>query len=474
MNRTILSSWLVGAVFSCQTPTAPPEPEDKPLNFVIIFCDDLGYGDLSSFGNPVIQTPNLDQMVQEGQKWTQFYVADPVCTPSRSALMTGRYPIRTGMTSKKRAVLFPDSGSGLSPEEITVAEVLKQKDYATAHVGKWHLGHLPQYLPTSQGFDYYYGIPYSNDMSAEQGYGKIYHEQRTTLDFYPDFQKYHVPLMENEKILEQPADQNTITKRYTEKAVQFINDNQENPFFLYLAHSMPHIPLFASQEFRGSSKRSLYGDVIQEIDWSVGQILQTLRNLDLDQNTIVMFSSDNGPWLRFETHGGSAGPLRAGKGTTFEGGQRVPTIFWGPTNVVPGIVDDLGSTLDVINTFAALAEASVPDDRKMDGYDLSPVLKGAGSSPRRDFYYWAFSELHAVRSGPWKMHVQQREPVHYGNIAEMEGPELYHLEADIAEKYDVYDVQPEVVTSLESLMAAHLKDVEGSTPDQLEIRINNE
>ncbi len=461
---------------SCKSEvTTPITAEDRPLNFVVIFCDDLGYGDLSSFGNPVIQTPNLDRMVYEGQKWTQFYVADPVCTPSRSALMTGRYPIRTGMTSKKRAVLFPDSGSGLQPDEITVAEVLKQKDYATAHVGKWHLGHLPEYLPTAQGFDYYYGIPYSNDMNAAEGKSKLYRDQMSDPDFYPDTQNYNVPLMENEEILEQPADQNTITRRYTERAVQYIQDNQDKPFFLYLAHSMPHIPLFASEEFRGSSKHSLYADVIQEIDWSVGEVLQTLRDLDLDQHTIVMFSSDNGPWLSFETHGGSAGPLRAGKGTTFEGGQRVPTIFWGPGNVQPGIVDEMGSTLDVINTFAVMAGADLPTDRKLDGYDLSGVLKGEEqTSPRTQFYYWAFSELHAVRSGPWKLHVQQRKPVHYGNIAAMDGPELYHLEADISEKYDRYDQYPEVVNSLESLMSDHLKDVEGSTPDQLVIKIKTE
>jgi len=460
-------------IASCQSPPAEPV-EDLPLNFVIIFCDDLGYGDLSSFGNPVIKTPHLDQMAAEGQKWTQFYVADPVCTPSRSALMTGRYPIRTGMTSKKRAVLFPDSGSGLQPDEVTIAEVLKQRDYATAHLGKWHLGHLPQFLPTSQGFDYYYGIPYSNDMSAVPGKSKLYRDQMSNLEFYPDTRNYNVPLMENEKILEQPADQNTITRLYTEKALQYIRDNQHQPFFLYLAHSMPHIPLFAGREVRGASKRSLYGDVIQEIDWSVGQVLQTLRDLGLDKHTIVMFSSDNGPWLSFETHGGSAGPLRAGKGTTFEGGQRVPTIFWGPGNVKPGIIDDMGSTLDVISTIAFLSGTNLPGDRKLDGYDLSPVLKGEGISPRSEFFYWAFGELHAVRSGPWKLHLQQREPVHYGNIAEMERPELYHLEADISEKYDRFGTEPEIVASLQQMMQDHMTDVEGSTPDQLDIRINEE
>ena len=463
---------IVFVLTACQSQTETPEAQpDRPPNFVIIFCDDLGYGDLSSFGNPTIKTPHLDQMVVEGQKWTQFYVADPVCTPSRSALMTGRYPIRTGMTSKQRAVLFPDSGSGLSPDEITIAEVLKQKDYATAHIGKWHLGHLPKYLPTAQGFDYYYGIPYSNDMSVVPGMGKYYYEQKVNPDFYPDFNNYLVPLMENEEIIEQPADQTTISRRYTEKAVEYIEQNKAQPFFLYLAHSMPHIPLFAGEEFVGSSKRGLYGDVIQEIDWSVGQVIQTLKKLNLEQQTIVMFSSDNGPWLTFDTHGGSAGPLRAGKGTTFEGGQRVPTVFWGPGLVKPALVDELGSTLDIINTFSSLAEVEIPNDRKMDGYDLTPVLKGIGASPRSEFYYWAFSELHAVRSGPWKLHIQQRQPVRYSTIVELETPELYNLEADISEKYDLAVDQPETVAQLQALIEKHQEDVVGSTPDQLEIRI---
>lgn len=445
--------------------------EKKSPNFVIIFCDDLGYGDLSSFGNPTISTPNLDRMAMEGQKWTQFYVADPVCTPSRSALMTGRYPIRTGMTSKERAVLFPDSGSGLLSEEVTIAEVLKQKDYATAAIGKWHLGHLPQFLPMAQGFDSYFGIPYSNDMDAVEGTWQYYHKMKADPNFFPDIKSYNVPLMEGEKIIERPADQTTITRRYTERAVEYIKANQEHPFFLYLAHSLPHIPLFASEPFVGSSKRGLYGDVLQEIDAGVGQILQTIRDLHLDDNTIVLFTSDNGPWLVFDTHGGSAGPLRAGKGTTFEGGQRVPTIFWGPGIVKPGLVNDMGSTLDVINTFAAFAGAEVPKDRKMDGYDLSPALKGEGKSPRTEFYYWAFAELHGVRSGAWKLHVQQREAINYGRTVEMAAPELYDIEADLSEKFNRAEAKPEVVESLQKMIEKHRADVVGSTPDQLSIRI---
>ena len=462
---------LLLTLFSCQAPEEQTEkPPQGPPNFVIIYCDDLGYGDLGVFGNPVIKTPHLDQMAQEGQKWTQFYVADPVCTPSRAALMTGRYPIRSGMTSKERAVLFPDSGGGLPSDEITIAEMLKQKEYATGHVGKWHLGHLPQFLPASQGFDYYFGIPYSNDMDVLDDW-RNYKQRAEDPNYRADTKGYNVPLIENTEIVERPADQNTITRRYTEKAVEFIQQHQQQPFFLYLAHSMPHIPLFAGEEFVGTSKRNLYGDVIEEIDWSVGQVLKTIKELNLEQNTIVMFSSDNGPWLAFKTHGGSAGPLRAGKGTTFEGGQRVPTIFWGPGQITPGVVDQLGSTLDVITTFASIAEVDAPTDRKMDGYDLSPVLQGNGPSPRKEFYYWAFGELHAVRSGPWKLHIQQRQPVNYGNMAPMEGPELYHLEADISEKYDQAATETAVVERLEQLLQDHLADVEGSTPDQLKLRI---
>ena len=357
---------------------------ENPPNFVVVFCDDLGYGDIGSFGHPIIQTPNIDRMAVAGQKWTQFYVADPVCTPSRAALLTGRYPIRNGMTSSKRHVLFPDSPNGLPLEELTIAEVLKTRGDATAAIGKWHLGHLPEFLPEQQGFDYYYGIPYSNDMDSDQ-WGE-YLKRSEDPDYFSKTEFFNVPLIENTRVIERPADQTTITKRYTEKAVQFIEKNKAQPFFLYLAHSMPHIPLFVSEEFRGRSKTSLYVDVIEEIDWSVGEVLKALEKNNLDKNTVVVFTSDNGPWLLFKTHGGSAGPLRAGKGTTFEGGQRVPTVFWGPGIVSPGVIDQMGATLDLLPTFASLSGAKIPTDRKIDGHDLSKVLTQKSESPRKEFF----------------------------------------------------------------------------------------
>lgn len=435
-------------------------PQASPPNVVIILCDDLGWGDLGCFGNPLIRTPHLDRLAAAGQRWTQFYAAAPLCTASRAGLLTGRYPIRSGMTSRKRTVLFPDSGGGLPPEEITLAELLKQKNYATGAFGKWHLGHLPNYLPTAQGFDTYFGIPYSNDMNFVTG-SPVYRDHAIRDARYePQPQFWNVPLMRGEQVIERPVDQNTITRRYTEEAIQFIRAHKDRPFFVYLAHSMPHVPLFASDEFQGRSRRGLYGDVVEEIDWSVGRVLETLRALGLEQRTLIIFTSDNGPWLAFQTHGGSAGPLRAGKGTTFEGGQRVPTIFYWPGTIPPGVVSELGASLDLMATIATLTGTTLPSDRKLDSYDLSPVLLGKGASPRREFFYWTRGELHAVRSGPWKLHVKARDPVNYHKQVVLDKPQLYQVEYDISEKYDVADAYPEVVQRLLAMIEQHEKDIE--------------
>lgn len=442
-------------------------PTTETPNVIIINCDDLGFGDLGCFGHPNIRTPNLDRMAAEGQKWTSFYSADPVCTPSRAGLLTGRYPIRNGMTSAPHPVLFPNSKGGLPTDEITLAELLKQRDYATGCFGKWHLGHLPQYLPTEQGFDTYFGIPYSNDMDATSKAGEYHRRSRGEADYQPPTEWFNVPLMRDLEIIERPADQTTITRRYTDEAMAFIQSHKDRPFFVYLAHNMPHIPLLASDTFRGNSPRGLYGDVVEELDFHVGRILQMLRDEGLDRKTMVVFTSDNGPWLSFKLQGGSAGPLRAGKGTTFEGGQRVPTVFWWPGTIPAGsTVTDMGSTIDFMATLANLTGTELPSDRVLDSYDLSPTLTGLAPSPRREFYYWTRAKLHAVRVGPYKLHVHQRQELNYGQSRALEKPELFHLEFDVAEKFDIAEQHPEMVAELLEKLKLHQDSIE-PVPDQL-------
>ena len=453
---------LVLAALTIGTPAAAAQA--APPNVVIIFCDDLGYGDLACFGHPTIATPHLDRMAAEGQKWTNFYVAAPVCTPSRAAILTGRLPIRTGMCSDKRRVLFPDSAGGLQPEEITIADALKTAGYATACIGKWHLGHLPQYLPTEQGFDTYLGIPYSNDMDrvAESPKGRA-----AFWDPKPEY--FNVPLLRDKKEIERPANQYTITRRYTEEAVRFIKANQEKPFFIYLAHNLPHVPLFTSKEFNNVSLRGLYGDVIQEIDWSVGQVLNTLRDTGLAENTLVAFTSDNGPWLIFDQHGGSAGLLRGGKGSTWDGGMREPTLFWWPGKIQPGIVRGIGSTLDMLPTCASLAGAKLPKDLVLDGYDISPALLGTGPSPREEMFFYRGEQVFAVRKGPYKAHFTTQAG-YRDKPQKHDPPALYNLEHDPSEKYDIAKDHPDIVAELTKLAEAHKNAMVPGKP-QLEHRI---
>ena len=425
--------------------------QDKP-NVVVVLCDDLGYGDLGCYGHPTIKTPNLDRLAAEGQRWTSFYAGAPVCTPSRAALLTGRLPVRTGMASSKRRVLFPDSKGGLQPSEVTIAELLKGRGYATACVGKWHLGHLPEFLPMRQGFDTYFGIPYSNDMDGVPGSGKKPH-------LNPRSEFWNVPLMRGEEIVERSPDQATLTRRYTEEAVRFIRSSRETPFFLYLAHHMPHIPLFRSKAFEGVSARGLYGDAVEEVDWSVGEIVRALRESGLEKNTLVVFTSDNGPWLIHDEHGGSAGPLKDGKGGTWEGGLRVPALFWWPGKIAPRTVDGIGSALDLFATVGRLAGATPPKDVESDGVDLSPALLGPAPSPRDTLFYYRDDTLYAVRKGPWKAHLRTKPSFGKGEDVAHDPPLLYHLGVDPGEKWNVASTQPRVASELAALAEAHRASV---------------
>ena len=439
---------LPGLVASCVDNQKVSE-EVPPPNVIIIFTDDQGYQDVGCFGSPAIETPNLDQMAKEGVRLTDFYVAQAVCSASRAALLTGCYPNRIGISG----ALMPNHPGGLSLSETTMAEMLKGNDYRTAIYGKWHLGDNPKFMPGNQGFDDYFGIPYSNDMWPNHP------EQGTKFNFDPLY------LYENERIIDTLEDQSMLTTQITERSIRFIESNKQNPFFLYVAHPQPHVPLFVSEKFKGKSKRGLYGDVIMEIDWSVGQILSALKENEIDENTLVIFTSDNGPWLSYGEHSGSALPLREGKGTAWEGGKRVPCIIRYPGKIPANqVVATPVMTIDLLPTIAALIGSQFPE-KKIDGKNVWPVITGESlKSPHEAyFYYYKSNELHAVRYGDWKLYfphsyrsLNGREggkngfPVNYeqNTLTEMA---LYNLKKDIGETTNVATENPEIIEKIQQL-----------------------
>ena len=421
-------------------------------NVIIIFTDDQGYQDLGVFGSPNIKTPNIDRMANEGMRFTDFYSAASVCTPSRAALLTGCYPERVG----NLGVLFPRSKKGLNPKETTIAKMLKNAGYATACIGKWHLGYQPEFLPTSHGFDSYYGIPYSNDMTIALNMKlspQLKLREGVTRETIWEKKKNRVPLMRDEEVIEYPADQSTLTQRYTEAAVTFIKTNRDTPFFLYLAHTMPHIPLYASPGFQGVSEAGLYGDCVEEIDWSVGQIMETLKQQGLDKTTLIVYTSDNGPW-HFKANatdkvkgnmnrrvGGSALPLRGYKFQRWEGGMREPTVMRWPGHVPAHTVcAEIAGTIDLLPTIAALSGATLPE-RKIDGKSIVSLLEGrdGAKSPHEAYFY----RTKGVRVGNWKL---------------ING-KLFNLSKDISESENMAQGHPEIVERLEKLLNEHKREL---------------
>ena len=444
---------------ACREDASHAEVSNKP-NVIIILTDDQGYADVGCYGAEGFTTPHLDHMADEGVQFTSFCSAAPVCSPSRAALLTGCYPIRVGITD----VLFPHgpsfaegrTGIGLNPQEVTIAELLKPAGYATAAIGKWHLGDDQPFLPTRHGFDEYFGLPYSNNMGPEQD---------------PEFPP--LPLLQDEEVIEVDPDQSQLTTRYTEKACDFIERKRQRPFFLYLAHSMPHVPLAVSRKFEGHSERGLYGDVIMEIDWSVGRILDKLDELGIGDNTLVVFASDNGPWLLYGNHAGSAGPYREGKMTTFDGGQRVPCIMRWPARIAgKSTSKEVVTTMDLLPTIAAIAGAELPQ-WTIDGKNILPIIEGqpGAKSPHEAIYFYDGVELQAVRTGQWKLHFSHsyRTVIQPGvdgepGLEELRDLELslYDLEQDPSEATNLAAQHPELVSQLTTAATAFDADLKAN------------
>ena len=443
------SGWIVFTfliLFSCEK-----NEELKKPNFIIIFTDDLGYGDLGSYGHPTIKTPYLDQMAKEGMRFTQFYVGSSICTPSRAALLTGKLPVQTGMYGK-RSVLFPDNAGGLDPKEITIASALKKNGYRTACIGKWHLGHLKKYMPLNHGFDSFYGIPYSNDMRPE---GKWDYAR----DNFPP-----LPFLDGHDTIGVSLDQGNFIEMFTQKSVDFLHQNKNNPFFLYLAHTAPHTPLVLTDENKDLSMRGAYGDVVEEIDRSVGKILKTLKDLKIAENTFVIFTSDNGPWGWANINGGSSGLLKGNKGSVYEGGYRVPAIAWMPGRIPEVTTTALASTLDFFPTLVSLAGGEY-EKKSLDGVDIRKTFF-ENSNVRTDIHYYRQDTLIALRHKEWKMYIKDPNPWDDGPT-QKDMPLLYNIEHDPSEKYDIAKDNQKIVSMLEDLSLDHIQSIR-KTPSQYE------
>jgi len=439
-NKLLLGAAATSQLLSLQSANAQENNNKKP-NVIILFTDDQGYGDASCYGSTEIETPNLDIMAKQGTRFTNFYVAASSCTPSRASLLTGCYPQRVGLPE----VVDDNANIGLSSEEFTIADYLKQNGYATAMFGKWHLGHRPEFMPTRHGFTEYFGIPYSNDMWP-------FHPK-------PGHPYPPIPLYENEEIIEYNPDINQMTTRFTEKAVDFINRNDDNPFLLYLPYSQPHVPVGVSNKFRGKSKQGLYGDAVMEIDWSVGEIMKTLEANGISENTIIFFTSDNGPWLTYGNHAGSTGGLREGKGSTFDGGQKVPFLVSMPGTVPAGKVNNqMLSSLDILPTILELTNSSMPRINPMDGQNIWSDLCGK-ETKHKAFFFVKGDQVQAVRDGKWKLHIPHKYRIvlsegkdgipgkqdNYGGHTELA---LYNLDKDPNETKNLASKHPKLVAKL--------------------------
>jgi arylsulfatase A-like enzyme len=451
--RLILTLLLLSAF------AAPALAQDRLPNFILINCDDLGYADVGCYGSSKQKTPNIDRLAAEGLKLTSFYSTSGVCTPSRTSLMTGCYPRRVSMHTNGVGywVLFPGNARGLHPDETTIAEIAKSKGYATMCIGKWHLGDQPPFLPTKQGFDHYFGIPFSNDMGQTRADGQI------------DKTKLPTPLLRDETLLEQEPDQTQLTKRYTDEAIKFIRSNAAKPFFLYLPHSFPHWPHYASEQFKGKSANGVYGDCIEELDWSTGEVLKTLADLKLEKDTLVFFTSDNGGVLR---SGASNAPLKGAKATSFEGGHRVPGILWGPGRIKPGQVSDkVVSTIDLLPSFAHLIGAALPQ-RKIDGHNVCDLFANPSEvkSPYDDdgYLYYFEGHLQAVRSGPWKLRVAKDAPKQQSTP--LEQPELYNLDQDPGEAKNIAAGHADVIARLMPMIEKARHEIGDGNKDGTEQR----